>query len=125
MAKYTIITGALLILLGVFGYLSHDTVTVLIPAFLGAIIALLGALALKTERRRKFIHIAVVVVVIGLAGSVTSLSSIPTLLSCEAILTCDDLARPLATLYKTLMALVLIPYFVTAISFFIKARLSK
>ena len=78
MAKYTIITGALLILLGVFGYLSHDTVTVLIPAFLGAIIALLGALALKTERRRKFIHIAVVVVVIGLAGTVRNVSFVNT-----------------------------------------------
>ena len=125
MPRYTIVTGLLLIFLGASGYLSYNTVTVLIPAFIGLLITLCGVLALKTERRRKFIHIAIVVVVIGLAGSITSLSTIPLLLSCEVVEGCDKLARPLAALYRALMSLILVPYFIAAITFFVKARLSK
>ena len=103
MPRYTIVTGLLLIFLGASGYLSYNTVTVLIPAFIGLLITLCGVLALKTERRRKFIHIAIVVVVIGLAGSITSLSTIPLLLSCEVVEGCDKLARQLAALYLSII----------------------
>ena len=125
MAIYTIMTGFLLVLLGVTGYFSYDTVTVLIPAFLGALISIFGVLALKVQRKRKFIHLAIVIVVIGLAASASSLGSILTLLSCETISSCDKVSRPVAVLFKSIMALILIPYFLAAISFFIRARLSK
>ena len=125
MAIYTVITGLLLVLLGVIGYLSYGVITVLIPSFLGVLVFIFGILALKASRQRRFIHLAIVVVIIGLAASVSSLGSISTLLSCETISSCDKVFRPLAVLFRSMMALILLPYFLVAISFFIRARLSK
>ena len=65
MARYTLITGLLLVLLGLYGYFTYNTITVLIPAFIGTLIAFLGIMAFNEGRKRLYVHIAIVVVVIG------------------------------------------------------------
>ena len=130
MAKYTLITGFMLVLLGLYGYFSYNTITVLIPAFIGTLIAFLGIMAFNEKRKRLFIHIAIVVVVIGLSASAKSLPSIPGLIDCFSdpamdIASCPKFQRPLAELFKSIMSLVLIPYVFVSITFFINSRLSK
>ena len=130
MARYTLITGLLLVLLGLYGYFSYNTITVLIPAFIGTLIALFGFMAFNEKRKRLFIHIAIVVVVVGLSASAKSLPSIPGLIDCFNnpaldIVSCPKFQRPLAELFKSIMSLVLIPYMLVSITFFIKSRLSR
>ena len=129
MARYTLITGLLLVLLGLYGYFTYNTITVLIPAFIGTLIALLGIMAFTEGRKRLYVHIAIVVVVIGLSASAKSLPSIPGLIECFNsgidVSSCSKFQRPLAELFKSIMSLVLIPYLLVSITFFIKARLSK
>ena len=130
MPRYTIITGLFLILLGAYGYLSYDSVTVLIPAFIGFLIMVFGILAVNEKRRRMFIHLAIVIAVIGLSASIKSVLSIPGLIECSSlgdgtIENCSLFLRPLAELFKSLMAIILLPYFFVSIAFFVKARLSK
>ena len=130
MPRYTIITGLFLILLGAYGYLSYDSVTVLIPAFIGFLIMVFGILAVNEKRRRMFIHLAIVIAVIGLSASIKSVLSIPGLIECSSIgdgtiENCSLFSRPLAELFKSLMAIILLPYFFVSIAFFVKARLSK
>ena len=81
-------------------------------------------------RKRLFIHIAIVVVVVGLSASAKSLPSIPGLIDCFNnpaldIVSCPKFQRPLAELFKSIMSLVLIPYMLVSITFFIKSRLSR
>ena len=85
MPRYTIITGLFLIFLGAYGYLSYDSVTVLIPAFIGLLIMTFGILAINEKRRRMFIHLAIVIAVIGLSASIKSVLSIPGLIECSGI----------------------------------------
>ena len=130
MARYTLITGLLLVLLGLYGYFSYNTITVLIPAFIGTLIAFFGFMAFNEKRKRLFIHIAIVVVVVGLSASAKSLPSIPGLFDCFNnpaldIVSCPKFQRPLAELFKSIMSLVLIPYMLVSITFFIKSRLSR
>ena len=53
MAKLTVFVAGVLILMGVGGYVASGmvSVTALIPAFIGAPLALLGVLALAESRR--------------------------------------------------------------------------
>ena len=130
MPRYTIITGLFLIFLGAYGYFSYDSVTVLIPAFIGLLIMTFGILAINEKRRRMFIHLAIVIAVIGLSASIKSVLSIPGLMECSGIgdgtiKNCSLFLRPLAELFKSLMAIILLPYFFVSIAFFVKARLSK
>ena len=130
MARYTLITGLLLVLLGLYGYFSYNTITVLITAFIGNLIAFFGFMAFNEKRKRLFIHIAIVVVVVGLSASAKSLPSIPGLIDCFNnpaldIVSCPKFQRPLAELFKSVMSLVLIPYMLVSITFFIKSRLSR
>ena len=93
-------------------------------------IAFFGFMAFNEKRKRLFIHIAIVVVVVGLSASAKSLPSIPGLIDCFNnpaldIVSCPKFQRPLAELFKSVMSLVLIPYMLVSITFFIKSRLSR
>jgi len=74
MAKTTILFGGLLIAvtLGVIAYnQGFQSVTVLIPSFIGAIIAFCGFLALDEKKRKHAMHAAVTV---GLLGGLACIS---------------------------------------------------
>ena len=72
MAWPTIFCGGLLVLVGVIGYGTADaesrSPTALIPAAVGAILVVLGALAFKDSRRKIVMHIAVFFGLVGFLG---------------------------------------------------------
>ncbi len=72
MAKITIIVGLILIGLGLYGYFGTGTtsLTALIPAFFGAPILMLGALALKDSMRKHAMHGAVMLGLLCFLGAI-------------------------------------------------------
>ena len=125
MVSFTKITGLVLILLGGLGYYLYETFTVLIPIILGSLILILGLIADNPNRKRMAIHIAFMFTVIGLVVCWAGIKELPALLSCGDILTCESVNRPVAVLFRSVMFLVLFPYFVASVRFFIKARMAK
>ena len=63
MAPVTIVIGVLLILVGVVPYTISEVhaPTALIPAYVGIVLALLGAIALSARARKHAMHVAVIV----------------------------------------------------------------
>ena len=77
MPRTAILIGALLIGLGVWSYIEpvpeHRSVTALIPAFEGILLALCGALATKPNLRMHAMHVAAMVGTFGLLAAVGAL----------------------------------------------------
>jgi len=76
MSKYAVLYGSLLIVIGITGYVAtgRESVTALIPSFLGILMAGLGAAGLaKEEMRKHLMHAALVVALIGFGGTVRAL----------------------------------------------------
>jgi NAD/NADP transhydrogenase beta subunit len=104
--------------LGIGGYLGtgRASVTALIPAFFGLPLLVLGVLALSERRRKVAMHIAVVLGVLGFAGTVSGLLKLP------ALLTGGTVARPAAVAIQSAMAIACFLFVVLCIQSFIKAR---
>lgn len=77
MAKTAIAFGVLLILLGVLGQVSAgtDSLSPLVPAFLGFLISLFGMFGLTDDARKRmiFMHVAVTIALIGFFITVWSI----------------------------------------------------
>jgi hypothetical protein len=118
LANKTIGIGVALILLGLIGYFATGavSVTALIPAFFGIVLALLGWLARDDKRRKLVMHIAVVVGLLGFAGSV---SGIPKLIR---MLGGAEIARPAAAVSQSVMAVLTGIFVVLCVKSFIDAR---
>ena len=67
MPQITILFGVILIALGLAGYLGTglESVTALIPAFVGIPLVILGSLAIRPGRHKVMMHIAVVIGALG------------------------------------------------------------
>ena len=120
MASTTIALGVTLIVVGLAGYFLTGmvSVTALIPAFFGLVIALLGVVGRDERRRKHAIHAAVVVALIGLMGSVRGLLQIGTVFNGTAL-------RPAAVVAQAVMALLTGGYLVMAIRSFMAARRNR
>jgi fluoride ion exporter CrcB/FEX len=118
LANTTIGFGIILIVLGVGGYFGSDrvSVTALIPAAFGLLLALFGALARDDKRRKMAMHIAVTVGLLGFLGTVSGLFELPTLLSGGVV------ARPGAVVSKSIMAVLMAVYVAMCVKSFIDAR---
>lgn len=118
MVVLSIALGAILTILGVLGYAlsGAESVTALIPAFFGVPILLLGLIARKESLRKHMMHVITVLAVIGFAGSVRGLSSLVQLLGGEQV------ARPLATVMQSIMAILTLGFVILAVKSFIDAR---
>ena len=72
MAWPTIVCGALLVAVGVVGYTQQDPVhvspTALIPAAIGGVLILCGALAFSDKLRKHVMHLAAMVGLLGAIG---------------------------------------------------------
>ena len=124
MAKTTIVFGVLLIVLGVAVYASitPHAPTSLIPAYFGAVLAVLGLLAEMPDAKRRMLvmHIAVTVGLLGfilpfarsIGGAVKLLRGLPVL-------------RPLAVEESMAMALICLVYTALCVRSFIAARRSR
>jgi multisubunit Na+/H+ antiporter MnhF subunit len=73
MAKTTISLGVVLILLGILGFVSTGShaPTALIPTYVGIVLAVLGALALTDDAKKRmlYMHIAVTIGLLGFLGT--------------------------------------------------------
>ncbi len=118
MAKITIGLGFVLIALGLGSYFGtgREHVTDLIPAIFGQPLLLLGLLALNERMRKTAIHIAVVIGLLGFAGTVSGLMKLPVLL------TGGELERPAAVAVQAAMAIVCFVFVLLCVWSFIKAR---
>ncbi len=121
MPSTAIFSGVLLILIGIGGYAygmmnGSASLTALIPAVLGLILAALGIVAKgKEELRKHLMHGAIVVGLLGFLATVSSVLKIPVLLAGTA-------ERPAAVVAQSATALVCLVFVVLCVKSFIDAR---
>lgn len=120
MASTTIALGVVLIVLGLLGYFltGAASVTALIPAFFGLVIAMLGLMARNEGRRALAMHAAVFVALLGFLGSARGLLQIGGVFDGTA-------ARPAAVLSQAIMAVLTLGYIVMAVRSFMAARRNR
>lgn len=114
----TIVYGAALIVIGIVGYFMSGmvSVTALIPAFLGTLIIVSGALAQKESRRKHFMHVAVV---LGLVGFIGTLDGLPVLI---AMIGGEEVIRPAAVIAKSITSLLSLIFVILCVKSFVDAR---
>lgn len=117
MPSITIALGAALIVVGLAGYFLTGAVslTALIPAAFGLVMALSGLLARDERKRKHAMHAAVLVALLGFLGSIRGLLQIGDVFDGTA-------ARPAAIVVQTIMAVLTLGYIVMAVRSFVKAR---
>ncbi len=121
MARTTIITGALLIVLGVIGAgiaVSHGAkpITALIPAFFGIVFVALGALALKESLKKHAMHGASVLALLG--------SAMPAFMVIKTLVS-GNIERPLAVGLQAVMAVICGVFLVLCVRSFIAAKKAR
>ncbi len=119
MSKYSKILGIALIVLGLASFLGTgaEHFTAFIPALFGLIFFALGFVADKSEDIRKHsMHAAMLLAIIGIAGSFGGLMSLFGAIGGET------LERPAAAYSQALMAILCIVFLVLGVRSFIKAR---
>jgi hypothetical protein len=112
-----LLIGIALIVLGVAGFVATGSTakTALIPTYFGIVLGLLGLLARRPARRKLAMHLALVIAVLGLAGSLRG-----------AIQWVSGTAeRPAAALAQTIMAALLLVFLLLGIKSFIDARRAR
>lgn len=118
----TIVLGGLLIVIGVASRLVSDSpsATVLIPAWLGAGLAVLGIVAAaRPAARMHVMHAAVLIALAGIIGGAGAVVHLPALFSGGPV------ERPLAVAARSLTAALCLVYLVLAIRSFVAARLAR
>lgn len=120
MTKLTQSYAASLVLLGVVGYLATGmiSVTALIPAFFGAVVALLGWLAMRPASRKVAMHAVVLLAFLGLLMTARGVVDVGRMWGGQ------PLARPAASISRAIMALLSALYLTFAIRSFVRARRS-
>ncbi|MGD9561304.1 MAG: hypothetical protein AB7F88_03725 [Pyrinomonadaceae bacterium] len=117
MPTVAIICGILLILVGIAGYINgivtgHASLTALIPAFIGILLALLGAISnAKTNLSKHLMHVAVVVALLGFIATAGRLIS-----------KMSELTASPAVLSQASTAIVCLAFVILAIRSFAAAR---
>lgn len=116
----TVALGVALIILGLAGYFLTGAVslTALIPAAFGLLIAVSGMIARDERKRKHAMHAAVAVALLGFLGSIRGALQIGALLDGSA-------ARPAAVVSQTLMAVMTLGYLVVAVRSFVNARANR
>lgn len=118
MPKLTFTTGAILVIVGLGGYIysvfsDTDHWTALIPAIIGVILLISGAIARKNLMAG--IHIALLFALIGAAGMIMPLMNLGALFAGEA-------ERPAAVVAALISLIVLVIYLILGVRSFLAAR---
>jgi uncharacterized membrane protein len=118
MAKFSIVLGIILVALGLISYfgISSESITALIPAFLGIPILILGILALNEKYIKHAMHGAAVLMLLGFGGTVSGLIKFFRMLGGEVF------ERPTAITIQAIMAVLCLIFLTFAIKSFIDAR---
>lgn len=117
MVASTRLLGVVLIVVGVIAYVvtGAESVTALLPAFLGLPILVVGVLAGASSRQRPMIIVAVVLTILGAAGTAMNVAELP------ALLAGDDVERPSAVVTSTITALMCLVYAIAGIRWIVTA----
>jgi hypothetical protein len=120
MASTSLAFGVVLIVFGLASYFLTGmvSVTALIPAFFGFVLALLGLVARDENKRKHAMHGAVLVALLGFGGAVPGLLKIGSYFDGTA-------ARPAAVMAQSIMAVLMLIYLVMAIRSFAAARAAR
>lgn len=118
MAKLTIGLGIVLMLMGLGGYFGSGMVswTALIPAFFGVPMGALGYVALNEKLRKHAMHGAVLLALLGCAGTFGGLIKFVKMLGGQ------QPERVNAVIVQAVMAVLLLVYIVLCVKSFIDAR---
>lgn len=123
MAKVTLVFAVALIALGLIGYIGTGSAhpTALIPAVLGVLLGIFGALAISPNegRRKLFMHINVTLGLLGFLGTVMGL------IQWFQMLAGATAKNPPATESKAAMALICLIYVALCVRSFIAARRAR
>lgn len=120
MTRLTTILGALLVATGVVAFVvtSASSVTALIPAFVGGLFLICAALASRPGLHRHSIHAALVVALIGAAGSLMNVAKVGELLAGTA-------ERPAAIVTSLILFVLCVGYLIIGIRSFVAARKAR
>jgi hypothetical protein len=121
MANMCLGLGTALIVLGLGAYLGtgRQSVTAMIPAFFGALLATLGLVARDERKRKHAMHAAVLLGLLGFAGSVRGVSGVLTMLRG------GEVARPVAAIVQATMAVLCAIFLGLAVRSFAEARRAR
>jgi hypothetical protein len=110
MTTITLAAGAVLTVLGIAGYALSGaaSLTALIPALVGVLLAICGVLARQDKLRRHAIHAALAVALLGALGSLMNVVKIGQVFAGTA-------QRPTAVVVSTIMFLILVAYLAVAV----------
>ncbi len=118
MAKVSIAFGVLLVVVGFWGFFGTGSAhpTALIPAYFGLALFWSGVLALKPERRKLWMHIAVTIGLLGFLGA--AIQAIREYVDAHG----GPLAHPIAVEAQTAMAGICLVFVLLCVRSFIAAR---
>lgn len=119
MSTIAILFALLFIALGLFGFISYQAKTALIPAYIGIVLLICGWMARKDEWRMHAMHGAALIGIIGFLGSVQGLLKLPKLLAGEA------LDRPHAVALQSIMAILCVIFIALCVKSFIDVRIAR
>ncbi|MGK0185045.1 MAG: hypothetical protein ACI9R3_000820 [Verrucomicrobiales bacterium] len=116
MSKISIFFGLLLVTLGLAFYVAtgSEKVTALIPSFLGAVIILLGAVALVPKFKKHAAHGAALAGLLGILGGLG--------MGLKAVMSAGDIEHPLAVTEQFIMGIICVFYLILCVKSFIGAR---
>ena len=120
MPKIALWYALILILMGLVGYfgMGRESITALIPTFVGIPVLVAALLARNDSIRKHAMHAAVLLAVLAFAGTVMGIPKAITML------TGGDVARPKAVTVQAIMALLSLVFVALAVKSFIDARRS-
>lgn len=116
--RTTLIYAVLLIFLGLWGYFASGaaSITALIPAFFGMVFLPLGILARREKLKKHITHVAILLALVAIAGTVGAVGKGYLLVTGETV------ENSLAIISKSIMAVLSIGYLFVCIKSFIDAR---
>ena len=121
MAKVSIVLGIILIILGLISYfgISSESITALIPTFLGVPLLISGFISLNEKYLKHSMHAAAVLMLLGFGGTVSGLIKFFRMMGGESF------ERQSAITIQAIMAVICLIFLILAIRSFINARRGK
>jgi hypothetical protein len=119
MVKITIWTGIILFVLGLVSFIltGSQSFTALIPSAFGVLLFICALIAGNENRQKIAMHIAQVLALLGLLGSISGLVKL-----LIYVFGTGMLERPAAIIAQTIMAIICLIYLILGIRTFINAR---
>ncbi len=121
MAKLAITYGVFFIIMGLYSYfgISSESITALIPTFLGIPMLILGWLGLNEKYLKHAMHGAAVLMLLGFAGTISGLIKFFKMLGGA------ETTRPAAVTAQAIMAVLCLVFLILAVKSFIDVRRKK